>query len=223
MPRPDAIAFDVVETLFSLERLRPRLTDAGLQAHQLETWFAQMLRDAFALGALNIYKPFREVAESTLDVMMEQQGIEGRAERIEAILSGFTELDAEPDVRPAMQALTQAGVPIAAVTNGSKKVTRALIERNGLSDLVAHVISVDEVGRWKPAAQVYHHAAARIGVASERLALVAAHGWDVQGARSAGLITGYVARNGQPRGAVMAPADVEAATLTEVVDRLLKA
>ncbi|MFT6533053.1 MAG: 2-haloacid dehalogenase [Limimaricola cinnabarinus] len=223
MPRPDAIAFDAVETLFSLEKLRPRMEQAGLESYQLESWFAQMLRDAFALGALDIYRPFREVAEATLDGMMTAKGIGGRAERIEAILSGFTELDAEPDVKPAMQAVARAGVSIATLTNGSEKITRALIERNGLSELVSQVISVDEVGHWKPAARVYHHAAARIGVPPERLALVAAHGWDVQGARSAGLITGYVARKSKPRSAVMAEADVEAASLPEVVEGLLNA
>ncbi|MGX9846593.1 haloacid dehalogenase type II [Limimaricola litoreus] len=220
MPRPDAIAFDAVETLFSLGKLRPRMEWAGLQGHQLETWFAQMLRDAFALGALDIYKPFREIAEATLEVMMTAQGIKGREDRIEDILSGFTELDAEPDVLPAMQRLSRDSVPIAVLTNGSEKVTRALVDRAGLSDLVSHVISVDEVERWKPAPQVYHHAASRLGVAPERLALVAAHGWDVQGARSAGLITGYVARAGKPRSAIMAPADAEGETLMQVVDRL---
>lgn len=223
MTRPHAITFDAVETLFSLESLRPRIEAAGLPGHALETWFAQMLRDAFALCAIDIYKPFREIAEAALDAMMKAQGIEGRDTKIETILSGFTELDAEPDVLPTMQRLKRDGVPVAIVTNGSEKVTRALVARNGLSDFVGQVISVDEPGRWKPAAQVYHHAAARIDVAPERLALVAAHGWDVQGARSAGLITGYVARSGQPRSAVMAPADAEGETLIQVVDRLIGA
>lgn len=53
MTRPDAIAFDAVETLFSLKSLRPRIELAGLAGHALETWFAQMLRDAFALCALD--------------------------------------------------------------------------------------------------------------------------------------------------------------------------
>ena len=45
----------------------------------------------------------------------------------------------------------------------------------------------------------------------------------MQGARSAGLITGYVTRNGRPRSAVMAPADAEGETLIQVVDRLIGA
>lgn len=133
--------------------------------------------------------------------MMTAQGIEDRDAKTEAILSGFAELDAEPDVLPTMQRLRRDGVPVAIVTNGSEKVTRALVERNGLSDFVGQVISVDELGRWKPVAQVYHHAAARISVAPERLALVATHGWDVQGARSVGLINGHVVRKGQSQAA----------------------
>ncbi len=215
--RPEVVAFDVVETLFSLESLRPRLQRAGLAPHMLETWFAQMLRDAFALGGAGIYKPFREVAASALGGLIEAGG---RDAKIDEILAGFTELDAESDVAPAMLALAARDVPIVALTNGSADVTKTLIARAGLSDLVARVISVDEIGRWKPQPEVYLHCAAKMGVDPARLALVAAHGWDIQGARRAGLITGYVARDGKPYPAVMEAPDAQADSLDGVVAAL---
>ncbi len=215
--RPEVVAFDVVETLFSLESLRPRLQRAGLAPHMLETWFAQMLRDAFALGGAGIYKPFREVAASALGGLIEAGG---RDAKIDEILAGFTELDAESDVAPAMLALAARDVPIVALTNGSADVTKTLIARAGLSDLVARVISVDEIGRWKPQPEVYLHCAAKMGVDPARLALVAAHGWDIQGARRAGLITGYVARDGKPYPAVMEAPDAQADSLDGVIAKL---
>ncbi len=215
--RPEVVAFDVVETLFSLESLRPRLQRAGLAPHMLETWFAQMLRDAFALGGAGIYKPFREVAASALGGLIEAGG---RDAKIDEILAGFTELDAESDVTPAMLALAARDVPIVALTNGSADVTKTLIARAGLSDLVARVISVDEIGRWKPQPEVYLHCAAKMGVDPARLALVAAHGWDIQGARRAGLITGYVARDGKPYPAVMEAPDAQADSLDGVIAKL---
>ncbi len=39
--RPAVVAFDVIETLFSRESLRPRLGAIGLPAHSLEAWFAR--------------------------------------------------------------------------------------------------------------------------------------------------------------------------------------
>lgn len=56
MPPVKAMAFDVIETLFSL---RPRLASARLDGHHLETWFASFMRDAFALEIAGEYKPFR--------------------------------------------------------------------------------------------------------------------------------------------------------------------
>ncbi len=38
--RPAVVAFDAIETLFSLESLRPRLGANGLSAHS-EAWFAR--------------------------------------------------------------------------------------------------------------------------------------------------------------------------------------
>jgi len=57
--RPVAVAFDVIGTIFSLETLRDRLKSAGLPGETLETWFAQTLRDAFALEVTEVYRPFR--------------------------------------------------------------------------------------------------------------------------------------------------------------------
>lgn len=128
MNRPKALAFDVVETLFSLEALRPRLTSAGLAGH-LETWFASFLRDAFALEISGEYKPFRDIASANLSVLLDKEL--GRADRqaVDHVLGGFAELDAHEDVAPAMSALREAGIEVATLTNGCAKVTSALLER----------------------------------------------------------------------------------------------
>ena len=57
---------------------------AGAPAHLLETWFAQTLRDAFALDAVGIYQPFAAIAAATLRNLVELE-----REEIEHIVSGF--------------------------------------------------------------------------------------------------------------------------------------
>lgn len=215
---PAVVAFDVIETVFSLESLRPKLENAGLPGYMLDTWFAQILRDAFALDATGVYRPFSDVARAALEALLAASP-RAVSEAVDDVIEGFSELDAHSDVAPAMRALCDADVPVVTLTNGSALLTQKLLERCGLHQFVERVISVDEVKRWKPHQEVYLHCAKAVNVTPSRLALVAAHGWDVHGARRAGLMTGYVARSPFPT--VMDRPHALASSLPEVVDQLM--
>ncbi len=218
--RADAVAFDVLGTLFSLEALRGRMVTAGLPAVSLETWFAESLRDAFALAASDAFQPLRAVLDANLDALLQRHGITpGRQSGKEAILDGLEELEPYPDAAGALAVLRGAGVPILAVSNGSAASTEALLRRAGLHEAMA-VISVDEVGLSKPRREVYLRAARRAGVPPERLALIAAHPWDVHGAKSAGLLAGFVAR-GRSYPASMTAPDVQGEGLADVAAALV--
>jgi 2-haloacid dehalogenase len=52
---------------------------------------------------------------------------------------------------------------------------------------VQQVFTVDEVEAYKPHREPYLHAARTLGLPLASLAFIAAHGWDVVGARAAGL------------------------------------
>jgi 2-haloacid dehalogenase len=137
------------------------------------------------------------------------------------VMDGFAALPASPDAEPALRRLADAGVPAVCLTNGAAATTAAFLERAGLTGLVDRVISVEEVGRWKPPPIVYRHAAAVTGVPGDRIALVAAHAWDCHGAKRAGLSAGWVSRLEGRYGEVFEPPDVTGDDLVEVVDRLL--
>lgn len=220
MKRPMAVVFDVVETLFSLESLRPRLRSAGLADHHLETWFAAFLRDAFALEISGEYRSFRDIASANLSVLLEKELGHAERQAVDHVLDGFAELDPHSDVAPAMAALQDAGIRIATLTNGSAKVTSILLERAGVRHLVEQVISIDEIGHWKPHSAVYGFCTEKLGLQPDEVALVAAHPWDIQGASQSGLTTGYVARDGAPFPSVMKTPDVQASSLTELIDRI---
>ncbi len=218
--RPVAIAFDVIETLFSLETLRPRLQALGLPGQSLELWFAEMLRDAFALTATDSYKTFKEVASGTLSVMLSDRGLSVSASRVEHMLKGFAELSQHQDVLPAFARLHDHGIRIATLTNGSADTTRTLLEKAGLIGYVEYIISIEEIRVWKPRKQVYLHAAHVLHVKPQELALVAAHAWDCHGAKQAGLATGWVQRGGTRFQPVMSSPNVSGKTLLEVCDGL---
>lgn len=217
--RPKIIAFDVIGTLFSLEPMRERLTGLGLPGAALELWFAQGLRDAFALAAADSFEPFRSVLESALDQVLAQHE-QGATESQKAdVLEGMKQLPAHADARDAFQFLADSGIRIMTVTNGAASSTEALLDRAGLKSFVERVVSVDEVKFFKPRPEVYLHAARLAGVEADELALVASHPWDVHGAKAAGLLAGFVA-HGKPFPSVMKKPDVEAEALSEVARSL---
>jgi len=213
--RPRVVAFDIVETTFSLESLRPRLSAQGVPGTSLETWFARILRDAFALAATDTYAGFRDIAAATLAEVAREHGRELGKGGLDAVLDGFGQLDPHPDAAEAFRILRSADVRVAALSNGAAETTQALLQRAGLSSLVERVISVAEVRQWKPRRGLYLHAAEALGVAPAELALVATHAWDVHGAKCAGLFTGFVAR-GQSFPAIMAAPDIIGQSLAEI-------
>ena len=216
--RPAVVAFDVIETLMSLEPLRARLADTGQPPGLLEAWYTRTLRDGMALSATGDYVSFSEVAEAALRGLTHYTVSD---EQVAAVMAGWDELPAFPDAAPAVTRLTEAGVRVACLTNGSAHLTSSFIDRAGLGSGVERVISAQEVYRWKPAGVVYLYAASVMDVPTERLAMVAAHDWDCHGAKRAGLTTGWVSRKSGGFGAPFAPPDVAGEDLTEVAAKLL--
>ena len=214
--RPLVIAFDVVETLFPLDPLGERLRQAGQSPQLLRLWFAQLLRDAFALTASGGYQPFAELAVSALRAIADVS-----EDAAKEVVAGFAILDPHPDAAEAMHLAREAQVRIITLTNGSATTTSALLERAELRGYVELVISVEAVRRWKPAPEPYRHAAAACAVPPSQMALVAAHGWDTHGAHRAGLSTGWVSRLEGRWNERFDPPDVTGPDLVTVVHNLL--
>jgi 2-haloacid dehalogenase len=77
------------------------------------------------------------------------------------------------------------------------------------------------VRHWKPAGEVYHHAAQTVGIAANELGLIAAHSWDIHGASKAGLVTGYVSGVEKQFLPLVAEPDISGGTLLETAQNLL--
>lgn len=219
----DLVFFDVVETLFSLEAVRRRLDEHGAGDAALEFWFARFLRDGFALASAGTYRPFREVAASSLADVLRSRGITPRSSLVEEILAAMAELEPHSDARPALELVAARGLRAVTLTNGSVAATQSLLNRADLRQLVDDCLSVDDVRAWKPRPEPYAWACEVTGTAPGRAALVAVHSWDIHGAAAAGLRTGWCSRLEGQRPAVFTAATVQGATLVEVVDQLTSA
>jgi 2-haloacid dehalogenase len=221
MARLRAVAFDVLETLFSLEPLRPRLVAAGLPREALELWFAQTLRDGFALAAAGAFRPFAAVARGSLEVLLRTKKQEVDFGAIDQVMNGFRELSPHPDVAEAFALLRKNNVAILTISNGAAELNRHQLQQVGLLEHVQAVVSIEEVNAWKPLPEVYAHVVRKAGGPASQVGFVAAHGWDCFGAGRAGLQAAFLTRNEQGVSPALDPPPLQSANLVDLCRRLL--
>jgi 2-haloacid dehalogenase len=214
--RPEVVAFDVNETLLDLAPVRAALVEAGEPESLLPTVFARTLLTGIAATATGTWCRFREAFDAAL---AQESGLSG--DRRSRIADAFGELAPHPDVEPALRTLTEAGVRVVTLTHGSPGVAEAGLARGGVSPLVERSLSSEVIRAWKPSREVYLWAAGTCDVAPDRMALVAAHGWDVLGAQRAGLTGAWFPRSERTYPAVYEQPHVAADDLRAAVDALL--
>ena len=214
--RPEVVAFDVNETLLDLAPVRAALVEAGEPESLLRTVFARTLLTGIAATATGTWCRFREAFDAALAQETELTG-----DRRSRIADAFGELAPHPDVEPALRTLTEAGVRVVTLTHGSPGVAEARLARGGVSPLVERSLSSEVIRAWKPSREVYLWAAGACDVPPARMALVAAHGWDVLGAQRAGLTGAWFPRSERTYPAVYEQPHVAADDLGAAVDALL--
>jgi 2-haloacid dehalogenase len=214
--RPEVVALDVNETLLDLAPVRAALVEAGQPDTLLATVFARTLLTGMAALAVGSWCRFRDAFDAALTQVSDL----GPGQRA-TVLEGFGELAPHADVEPALRRLVEGGVRVITLSHGSPGVAEAGLERGGITPLVERSLSTEAIRAWKPAREAYLWAAGSCGVAPDRLALVAAHGWDVLGAQRAGLTGAWFPRSERTYPAVYEPPHVSAPDRPGVVDALL--
>ena len=221
--RPEVLVLDVNETLSDMEPLRARFEAVGLPGHTLDTWFAATLRDGFALTAADSYGSFRTIGRDLLRSLLTADGLDASDETINSVLSGFTQLHAHPDVAPGLTRLHDLGLRLVTLTNGAAAMSERMFAEAGVLPLLEHRLDVEKPGRWKPHPAAYRYAAEVCGVEVDRMALVAVHPWDIDGARRAGLQGYYVDRRATPYPEAFLPPDLVVPDLESLAGALTTA
>jgi 2-haloacid dehalogenase len=214
------LVFDVNETLLDVAALREPFARAFGDAAPMGEWFARLLHGSLVATVTDTYDDFARIARRALDAVATRKGLDLHVAERDAILGTMLKLPAHPEVPDALSRLRSAGFPLATLTNSSPGMVRAQLEHAGIVDLFDHVLSVEEVRRYKPAPEPYQLAAERLGASPSEIRMVAAHDWDVWGAMQAGCAAAYVARTDVPF-VIGQPPDVVGADLSAVADAIL--
>ena len=220
--RPRLLVLDVNETLSDMAPMAGRFADVGAPEHLASLWFAELLRDGFARTASGESEAFAVLGAEALRVRLHALELDRPLEEaVDHVMQGFSELAVHPDVVPGITALAEQGMRLVTLSNGSSAVAERLLTSGGVRDRFEHLLSVEDVGAWKPAAAAYAHALRVCDVAPADAMLVAVHPWDTDGAARAGLASAWIDRSGSGRyPAYFQQPDLVAGSFTDLAARL---
>ena len=144
-------------------------------------------QDAAAKWRLNVGGARRIATQRAFARLGHDEALAGR------IADAFTEMRRQeyrlyPDAHTTVDALRNAGVKLALVTNGASETQRAKIVRFDLAHRFDHIQIEGEFGRGKPDLAVYEHALERLGCpASEAWMVGDNYEWEVVAPQKLGM------------------------------------
>ncbi|WP_246145841.1 haloacid dehalogenase type II [Rubripirellula lacrimiformis] len=224
MPRPKIIILDVNETLLDLAPLKTSIGKV-LDGREdlLPLWFSMMLHYSLVETVSENYHGFGEIGTAALMMVAETQGIPLSEEAAKAaIVTPLRSLPPHPDVIDALTKLKADGFRIVSLTNSSSEGAETQLRNAGLTELIDKQYSVEGVKKFKPHPAPYLMVLKDLGAKPEDVLMVAAHAWDLAGAKNVGLQTAFVARPGKTLYPNVARPDLVVSDLTELVAALRK-
>lgn len=193
-----ACVFDAYGTLLDFNSAAAQAQDVlGDRAAVLsDLWRSKQIQYTWLRSLMGTYVPFWQVTGEALDFALEALQIDDSTLR-SRLMESYQRLAAFPDAIPALRALRAQGFITAVLTNGSPEMILAGCQHAGLSDSLNCILSVDEVGVFKPHPRVYELAEDRLDVRREQIAFVSSNAWDAAGAAQFGFRVAWCNRYNQ--------------------------
>jgi 2-haloacid dehalogenase len=101
-------------------------------------------------------------------------------------------------VPAVLRRLREGGLETAILSNGEPRMLEAGAKSAGIDSLLGAILTVEDVGIFKPHPKVYQLAVDRLGVRADEIAFHSSNAWDVSGAVTFGLRAVWINRLGLP-------------------------
>ena len=193
-----ACVFDAYGTLFDVgspvAKLAGELGDKAGGLAQL--WRQKQLEYTWLRSLMGVHADFWHVTGDALDYALEALQVDEAGLRDE-LMTLYLKLDAYPDVLEALTALKARSKRLAILSNGSPSMLDSAVRAAGLERLFDMVLSVEDVGIYKPSRRVYRHAMQKLQIQdAPSVCFVSANSWDAQAAAQFGFQAVRLARGG---------------------------
>jgi len=212
-----ACVFDAYGTLFDVnaaaEGEREVLGDRWLPLAEL--WRSKQLQYTWLRGLSGKHADFWQLTGDALDFAMASLGLDDPRLR-NRLMDLYMHLGAYPEVSGTLTRLKSSGVKLAILSNGTPGMLAAAADHAGIAQLLDTILSVEEVGVYKPHPSVYQLAVDGLDVKPEEICFISANGWDAFSARAFGLRVAWCNRFGQVAERIPEKPDVVIKTLSEL-------
>ena len=199
-----ACVFDAYGTLFDVAAAaRIAAAEPGNEALEevwpklAADWRLKQLQYTWLRAVSDNHTDFWQVTQDGLDWALEASGI-GDGTLRERLLALYWELQAYPEVPQMLMDLKAAGQIIAILSNGSPDMLDGAVKSADIGAVLDSVLSVEDVGVFKPHASVYDLVPERLNVAKDEVLFVSSNGWDAASAAAYGFETVWVNRAAEP-------------------------
>ncbi len=205
MNRPEIFVFDAYGTLFDVAAAARRLAADGRFPALARTWEAlaeswrlKQLQYSWIRALAGNHADFRQVTAEALDWALEARGLAGIPGLAEELMALYDRLDAYSEVPDMLASLRGKGAKTAILSNGSPAMLESACRSAGIEALLDGVLSVEEVGVFKPAPAVYGLVEKHFSVPPAHTVFVSANGWDAAAGAGFGFRSVWVNRRREP-------------------------
>lgn len=212
-----ACVFDAYGTLFDVHsavgKHRARLGDKADAVSM--AWRGKQLEYTWLRSIMDRYVDFWQITGDGLDFALEANGVSDQSLR-DDLLNAYLTLDCYAEVPQVLSTLKDAGMQTAILSNGSPMMLEAAVDSAGLGNLLDDVISVDLIGVFKPAMEVYQQVLEHLDVGRAQVSFQSSNAWDAAGASTFGFKVAWCNRFGQSRERLPDGPHAEIKTLAEL-------
>lgn len=191
------LGFDVYGTLIDthgiIGELEKIIGDDGTRFSSL--WREKQLEYSFRRGLMRQYQNFEVCTRNALDYTAAFLNHKFSHQQKQTLTKAYSTLPAFDDVIAGLTAAKNAGFNLYAFSNGRTEAVHTLLSNAGIREYFTDVVSVDAVGTFKPAPEVYHHLVKATEAQLEDVWLISSNSFDVIGALAVGMKTVSVQRS----------------------------
>ena len=210
--------FDVAAAARTAEAEPGREALAACWQKLANDWRLKQLQYTWLRAVADAHTDFWEVTQNGLDWALEANGLAGDDALRERLLGLYWELEAYAEVPQMLAQLKAGGMATAILSNGSPDMLQGAVDSAGVGDVLDDVLSVQDVGVFKPHASVYDLVGNRFNCAKSEVLFVSSNGWDAAAAAGYGFQTAWVNRAGEPMDRLPWTPDTVLSDLTTIPD-----
>jgi 2-haloacid dehalogenase len=189
-----AVVFDAYGTLFDVHSVvvECEWRFPGQGAEFSRRWRARQIEYTWLRSLMGRHEDFEAVTRSAAKAAAASLDLNLPPEVLQQLMQAYDRLTPFSDVPQTLAGLRDYRCAI--LSNGSRRMLAAAVANAGMTQHFDRLISVDEIGIFKPHPSVYGLVCKQWKIEPDEVAFVSSNFWDVAGATSFGFRTFWINR-----------------------------